>query len=93
MVTKSVLFVIIAAILKALWKWCRRTCGKAFSPKKSGAQSDEEDPSPKEDANWNRNFIVVEFNAWECAGSDVLWAAVISKIFDAVSPHRGRVVS
>lgn len=32
-----------------------------------------------------RNFILIEFNAWECAGSEVLWAALITKIFDKVT--------
>lgn len=32
-----------------------------------------------------RQFVFVEFNAWECAGSEVLWAALITKIFDTVS--------
>lgn len=38
----------------------------------------------KEDGSEGREFIVVEFNAWECAGAEVLWAAVITKIFDQV---------
>lgn len=32
-----------------------------------------------------REFVVIEFNAWECAGLEVLWAVVTAKIFDAVS--------
>lgn len=32
-----------------------------------------------------RRFIFVKFNAWEFVGSEVLWAALICKIFEAVS--------
>lgn len=31
------------------------------------------------------SFIFVDFNAWEYAGSEVLWAALVTKIFNAVS--------
>ncbi|CAM9270543.1 unnamed protein product, partial [Pylaiella littoralis] len=34
-----------------------------------------------------RDFIIVEFNAWEYTGSEVLWAALITKIFDQVEGH------
>lgn len=40
--------------------------------------------SPKSAPSSKRDFIYVQFNAWECAGSEVLWAALISKIFDKV---------
>eukprot|EP00752_Nemacystus_decipiens_P005720 g5177.t1 len=36
------------------------------------------------------SFIFVDFNAWEYAGSEVLWAALVSKIFNAVEEHLGR---
>lgn len=32
-----------------------------------------------------RSFIFVDFNAWEYVGSEVLWAALITKIFEKVS--------
>ncbi|CAM9719996.1 unnamed protein product, partial [Ectocarpus fasciculatus] len=43
--------------------------------------------SRKEGASSGTEFVVVEFNAWECAGLEVLWAVVITKIFDAVEKH------
>lgn len=84
----------IMAIVKALWRWCRacgKACGKSCLVTKPEAKSDEESAGSKQDASSEREFIVVEFNAWECAGSDVLWAAVITKIFDAVSRYLGSV--
>ena len=81
MVAKSVILVVIWAILKALrqwWRACVETCQPDHLP-------DEESGDVKEDTGEGRSFIVVEFNAWECVGSDLLWAAVVSKIFDAVS--------
>lgn len=40
--------------------------------------------SREEGSSVGTEFVVVEFNAWECAGLEILWAAVTSKIFDAV---------
>lgn len=84
MVGKSVLVVITWAVLKALYEWCR-ACERSCGSTQSVPQHDEEIGSDTQDDSLGREFIVVEFNAWECAGSDVLWASVITKIFDTVS--------
>eukprot|EP00752_Nemacystus_decipiens_P017199 g15408.t1 len=34
-----------------------------------------------------KSFIFVDFNAWEYVGSEVLWAALITKIFEKVEEH------
>lgn len=76
----SVLSVVFQAIWEELQLWlhrCRHTC----CPKERDVESAG---SGKEDGSQGTKFVVVEFNAWECAGSDVLWAALITKIFDEV---------
>lgn len=69
----------------------RDVCGRMPAPAQPAEQpvaqraipSDVE-ASRERDANVAPEFVVVEFNAWECAGLEILWAAVTSKIFDAV---------
>lgn len=87
MVAKSVIVVVIAAIGKALLRWCR-ACEKSCLSEQPEARLDEESAGGEQDTRAGREFIVVEFNAWEYAGSDVLWASVITKIFDTVCWER-----
>ena len=77
--SQSVLSVVLQAIWKELILWLRRchTC----CPQQRDIESAG---SGKQDGSQGTEFIVVEFNAWECAGSDILWAALITKIFDEV---------
>lgn len=32
----------------------------------------------------NEEYIYVEYNAWECQASEVLWAALVAKIYHEV---------
>lgn len=79
-ISQSILSVVLQAIWRELHLWlsrCRHTC----CPEPRDVESTG---SEKEDGSQGTEFIVVEFNAWECAGSDILWAALITKIFDEV---------
>lgn len=58
-----------------------RRCRDA-SPRWSTSR--EEQPDVESAGSAGTEFMVVEFNAWECAGSDILWAAVTTKIFERV---------
>ena len=84
---RSAPFVIGWVIVKALCKWicaCVKTCRREGPLDGESGQLDEESGGGGQEHGAGTDFIVVEFNAWECAGSDVLWAAVVTKIFDKV---------
>lgn len=78
--SESVLSVVLHAIWKELHLWLRR-CRHTCCPKQRDVESAG---SEQEYGSQGTEFVVVEFNAWECAGSDILWAALITKIFDEV---------
>lgn len=87
-VTQSVFGVVFCAIGKEL---CSRLgkCANTCRPKPKNNQEQQPDVElagggGEDDGSRGREFIVVDFNAWECAGLDILWAAVITKIFDKV---------
>ena len=86
----SAVAVVVVAFGKALLRWFR-ACGE---PCLSGqpAPPDEERAGDEESATAGMEFVVIDFNAWECAGSDVLWASVITKIFDTVGSRDWYVV-
>ncbi|CAM9290709.1 unnamed protein product [Scytosiphon promiscuus] len=86
-ISQSLFGVVVRAAFEALVAWfrtCRQGCVRS-------AIVDEESAggtgSLSGDGGGRRAFILVEFNAWECAGSEVLWAALITKIFDKVEGH------
>lgn len=95
MIWHSVVLVVLWAIVVGLWTWLR-SCYDAFRRANSQttptqlAVSDDVETSPEEEASGGREFVVVEFNAWECAGLEILWAVVTTKIFDAVSKRCNR---
>lgn len=83
-ISQSVLLLIFLAIGKALLKWlreCRDACRRHGT---SQAQPDVESGIGEHNGGAGTVFMVVDFNAWECAGSDILWAAVTTKIFERV---------
>lgn len=78
------LVVVLRFVFLSLGKWlqqhlCRHTPG-AVDP---GDRQEDGDGSTS-GAGHPRNFIFAKFNAWEYGGSEVLWAALASKIFSAV---------
>lgn len=93
-ISESVLGVVFKALCKELWSWLQR-CRKACCPSRGDVNftggGGQEDGMVKKGSSHRRKFIVVDFNAWECAGSEVLWASVITKIFDEVL-SRGHVL-
>eukprot|EP00752_Nemacystus_decipiens_P001624 g1581.t1 len=58
-----------------------------YLAKRREDESDQDPGAGQKRNSGDTDFIVVEFNAWEVAGSDVLWAAVVSKIFDTIEGH------
>ena len=79
-------FTAVGAIMGAMrtsFDGCRDRCRS-----KPTAESHDVEASLEEDTSGGREFVVVEFNAWECAGLEVLWAVVTTKIFDAVGVER-----
>lgn len=76
-------FVVILRVLLAsmhTWLWKTSSPGVEYNPVNIEDPDDE-----KNGPGGYKNFIIVEFNAWECAESDVLWASLITKIFDKAS--------
>ncbi|CAM9839363.1 unnamed protein product [Scytosiphon promiscuus] len=86
-ISQSLFGVVVRAAFEALVAWFR-TCRQGFV---KSTVVDEESAGGmgllSGDGGGSRAFILIEFNAWECAGSEVLWAALITKIFDKVEGH------
>lgn len=94
MMPHSLAVIILRVVLGALKTWYDRlrvACVAACHARCRGACCDQRkvpvdiESVRAKGGSRRRSFIFVDFNAWEYAGSDVLWAALITKIFDAVS--------
>lgn len=81
MISHSLLFIVLRVALNAVKTWL---CALRYACDQGNAVVDIESARTK-GRSTSRSFIFVDFNAWEYAGSEVLWAALITKIFDAVS--------
>lgn len=96
MIWQSTLLIILRVAWGALTTWFRScwaaSCATCCDNRSSKVLSDIESGREKGGSR-GRSFIFVEFNAWEYARSEVLWAALISKIFDAVSLARCHIQS
>ncbi|CAM9963432.1 unnamed protein product, partial [Ectocarpus sp. 4 AP-2014] len=75
-----------AAIPKALVAFVGRF-GYSGTRERTDRQLRDVEASLELDASGGKAFIVVEFNAWECAGMEILWAIVTAKLFDAIESH------
>lgn len=74
-IRQSLPFIVIRAALAASHTWIHGGGHEAFDVEAIYGKN----------VPGRRDFIIVEFNAWEYTGSEVLWAALITKIFDQVS--------
>lgn len=68
------------ALIKAFVRWLRRCTNNCFDSDdvESRGGGNAVNSKPQE-------FLLIEFNAWEFARSEVVWASLVAKIFDSVS--------
>lgn len=76
----SLPIVVVRESAVALYRWLYQClCGCSDDP------SDIEHPRTNDTDNSKPpNFICIDFNAWEFASSEVIWASLVANIFDAV---------
>lgn len=82
----SVPFIILRVVGSALNTWLGALRDACIESAQRGVLVDFESARKKGGSEF-RSFIFVDFNAWEYAGSEVLWAALMTKIFDAVRDY------
>lgn len=79
-VRTSIAIVMVRALIMAFVRWfhrCKNNCFDADDVESRGS-GNAVNSKPQE-------FLLIEFNAWEFARSEVVWASLVAKIFDSVS--------